>query len=225
MTETTGLIEQYAAHLEGRASRVVRGFSMLGALVGAALGGFPLFQHSNALVPHHLGYATLLLGGAAGAYLGWSLGERRAVDLRFQAQLALRQLHVEQALMRGAVARPAAPVLPVAAPAPAPVVPVPAPAPAAPAPAPAAAPAPVAAPAPALAPPAAPAPAPMPAAVRLPTPAPIPAQAPPVVQVAPTPPPVVPSVDAPAQEEPAPPDAVSPAPPRLVQPPLSSTGA
>src|SRR6478672_5983520 len=109
MAETTGLIEQYAQYLERKASGVVLRLAVLGALVGAALGGFPLFQHANALVPHHLAYATLLLGAAAGAYLGWSLGERRAVDLRFQAQLALRQLQVEQALMRGAVARPAAP--------------------------------------------------------------------------------------------------------------------
>jgi len=208
MAETTGLIEQYAQYLEHKASGVVLRLAVLGALVGAALGGFPLFQHANALVPHHLAYATLLLGAAAGAYLGWSLGERRAVDLRFQAQLALRQLQVEQALMRGALARPAAPA-PVPAPAPAP------------------APAPVRAEAPPIAAPA-PAPAPTPAAVRLPTPAPVQVEgppAPPVVQVAPSPPPVVPSVDAPAQEEPAPPAAVAPAPPRLVQPPLSSTGA
>jgi outer membrane biosynthesis protein TonB len=209
MAETTGLIEQYAQYLEHKASGVVRRLAVLGALVGAALGGFPLFQHSNALVPHHLAYATLLLGAAAGAYLGWSLGERRAVDLRFQAQLALRQLQVEQALMRGAVARPAAPAA-VPAPAPAPVVATPA------------APAPVPAPTPA------PAPAPAPAAVRPPAPAPVPVAAPPappVVQVAPAPPPVAPPTEAPAEEEPAPPAATAPAPPRLVQPPLSSTGA
>jgi hypothetical protein len=215
MAETTGLIEQYAQYLEHKASGVVLRLSVLGAVVGAALGGFPLFQHSNALVPHHLAYATLLLGAAAGAYLGWSLGERRAVDLRFQAQLALRQLQVEQALMRGAVARPAAPAA-VPAPAPAPVVATPA------------APAQASAPAPASAPTPAPAPAPAPAAVRPPAPAPVPVAAPPappVVQVAPAPPPVAPPTDAPAEEEPAPPAATAPAPPRLVQPPLSSTGA
>jgi outer membrane biosynthesis protein TonB len=223
MTETTGLIEQYAQHLERKASGLVLRFAVLGALVGAALGGFPLFQGSNAIVPHHLGYATLLLGAAAGAYLGWSLGERRAVEPRFQAQLALRQLQVEQTLMRGAVAQPAAPA-PVSppAPAPAPVVAAPAPPAAAPAPAPA----PVLAPEPA--PVLAPTPAPMPAAVRLPPPAPVPVAAPPappVVQVAPTPPPVALPVAVPAEEEPAPPAAVAPAPPRLVEPPLSSTGA
>jgi hypothetical protein len=216
MAETTGLIEQYAQHLEGKASGLVLRLSLLGALVGAALGGFPLFQHSNSLVPHHLGYATLLLGAAAGAYLGWSSGERRAVDLRFQAQLALRQLQVEQALMRGAVARPPAPV-PAPASAPARVVAAPVPAAAAPAPAPVASPAPIPAPAP----------APMPAAVRPPAPDPVPVApppAPPAVQIAPAPPAVAAPVAAPAAEEPASPATLLPSPPRLVEPPLSSTG-
>src|SRR3954447_5378390 len=121
MAETTGIIEQYAQHLERKASGLVLRFTAFGALVGAVLGGFPLFQSaSSALVPHHLGYATLLLGAAAGGYLGWSFGERRALEIRFQAQIALRQLQVEQSLMRQVAARPA----PVpAAPAPARVAP------------------------------------------------------------------------------------------------------
>src|SRR3954454_16427041 len=160
MAETTGIIEQYAQHLERKASGLVLRSTAFGALVGAVLGGFPLFPSaSSALVPHHLGYATLLLGAAAGGYLGWSFGERRAIEIRFQAQIALHQLQVEQTLMRQVAARPA----PVAPPAP---VAVPAPAPA-----------------PAPAPPPAPVPEPLlPAAVRPPAPA------PPVVQVAPTPP-------------------------------------
>jgi hypothetical protein len=209
MAETTGLIEQYAQHLERKASGLVFRFTAFGALVGAALGGFPLFQSaSTAVVPHHFGYATLLLGAAAGGYLGWSFGERRAIEPRFQAQIALRQLQVEQTLIRQVAARSAA----AAAPAPAPV--------------------PVAPPAPAAAPV-----APMPAAVRPPAPVAPPPVAPPVVQVAPTPPPVVEMAPAPAPApapmpapapapEPAeelPPAALAP-PPRLVQPPLSSTG-
>src|SRR3954468_20888357 len=215
MAETMGIIEQYAQHLERKASGLVLRFTAFGALVGAVLGGFPLFQSaSSALVPHHLGYATLLLGAAAGGYLGWSFGKRRAIEIRFQAQIALHQLQVEQTLMRQVAARPA-PVAP---------------------------PAPVAVPAPAPAPPPAPAPAPfpeplLPAAVRPPAPA-----APPVVQVAPAPPafavapapeplPAPPPAPAPVAapepaptEEPAPAAALAP-PPRLVQPPLSSTGA
>jgi hypothetical protein len=217
MAETTGIIEQYAQHLERKASGLVLRFTAFGAFVGAVLGGFPLFQSaSSALVPHHFGYATLLLGAAAGGYLGWSFGERRAVEPRFQAQIALRQLQVEQTLMRQVAARPA----PVAAPAPAPVAPpVPVAAPA-PAPVPAPAPAPVPVPAPAAVRP----PVPVPAPVAPPVAAPVaaPPVAPPVVQVAPAPPPPVEVAPAPA-EEPDPPAALA-APPRLVQPPLSSTG-
>lgn len=210
MAEQTGVIEQYAQHLERKASGLVLRFTAFGAFVGAALGGFPLFQSpSSALVPHHFGYATLLLGAAAGGYLGWSFGERRAVEPRFQAQLALRQLQVEQTLLRHVVA---------ARPAPARVGP------------------------PATASVPASAPADVPAAVRPPVPAPASARvastvappvAPPVVQVAPAPaaavevapaPAPLPAPASPPVPEPAPPAALAP-PPRLVQPPLSSTGA
>ena len=202
MPETTGLIEQYAQHLERKASGLVFRFTVVSGFVGALLGGFPLFHASNGLVPHHLGYATLLLGAAAGAYLGWSTGERRAIEPRLQAQLALRQLQVEQTLMGRVAAPPAAPApTPVEPPAPTPVEP--------PAPTPAAVrtPAPVPAPGP-LAPP----------------------PDPPVVQVAPTPPPIVEVAPAPAptpaETEPPAPFASAPVQqPRLAQPPLSSTGA
>src|SRR3954447_2755954 len=128
----TGIIEQYAAHLERKASAGIVRFTILFAVVGAVLGGFPLFSHSSGLVPHSFGMATLLLGAIAGAYLGYRSGERHAIEPRFQAQLALRQLQVEQSLMQG-VSAPAAPA-PVAT---APVAPAPvAPAPVAPAPAP-----------------------------------------------------------------------------------------
>src|SRR3954454_5347881 len=153
MAETTGIIEQYAQHLERKASGLVLRSTAFGALVGAVLGGFPLFQSaSSALVPHTLGYATLLLGAAAGGYLGWSFGERRAIEPRFQAQIALHQLQVEQTLMRQVAARPAPVAVPAPLPAPVPVAPpasvalappVPASAPVAPPP-PVAAPAPVA---------------------------------------------------------------------------------
>src|SRR5205814_1401927 len=83
-----GIIEQYAAHLEAKATRVVIRLTMCFGLVGAVLGGFPRFYTHNALVPAHLGYATLLLGAVAGAYLGYTFGERRALDHRMQARLA-----------------------------------------------------------------------------------------------------------------------------------------
>lgn len=136
MSETDGIIEQYAAHLEAKAAAATFRCTILGGLLGALLGGFPLFHLSNALVPSHLGYATLLLGAAAGAYLGYTFGERRAIEPRFQAQIALRQLQVEQSLMtRAAALVPVSQALVARAPvAPPPVVVAPvAPAPVAPA--------------------------------------------------------------------------------------------
>lgn len=216
MAETTGIIELYAQHLERKASGVVLRFTAFGALAGAALGGFPLFQAaSSAVVPHTFGYATLLLGAAAGGYLGWSFGERRAIEPRFQAQIALHQLQVEQVLMRQVASRPVAAPAPVAVPAPVPPPAAVAVAPPVPA---------------AVRPPVLPAPAPAPA----PRPVAPPPTVPPVVQVAPTPPPFVEVAPAPEPapapapapaEEPAPAAALAPPPPRLVQPPLSSTGA
>src|SRR4051794_4776499 len=109
MAETTGIIEQYAAHLEAKASRVVLRMTASFGLLGALLGGFPLLYTKYAIVPSHMGYATLLLGAGAGAYLGYTFGDRRAEEHRMQAKLALHQLQVEQSLMRqvAAAARPA----------------------------------------------------------------------------------------------------------------------
>src|SRR3954462_7145397 len=100
MAETTGIIEQYAAHLEAKASRVVLRMTASFGLLGALLGGFPLLYTKYAIVPSHMGYATLLLGAGAGAYLGYTFGDRRADEHRMQAKLALHQLQVEQTLMR-----------------------------------------------------------------------------------------------------------------------------
>src|SRR5690348_1954876 len=114
-----GIIQQYAAHLERKASGLVMRWTLGLGFVGGLLGAFPLAHISHGLVPSHLGYATLLLGAIAGAYLGYTTGERKAVEPRMQAQLALHQLQVEQSLMRTS-----------AVPAPVPVpaqVPVPAP--------------------------------------------------------------------------------------------------
>jgi hypothetical protein len=100
MAETGHIFEQWAKHLEAKASGLVMACTVAGGLVGAVLGGVPLLHLSNAVVPHHLGYATVLIGAAAGAYLGWSFGERRAVGLRLQAEVARRQFQVEQSLIR-----------------------------------------------------------------------------------------------------------------------------
>lgn len=175
MVESTEIIEQYARHLEQKASSLITRFTIRFGLVGAVLGGFPLVEVENPLVPSNLGYATLLLGALAAAYLGYRHGERKAIEPRLQARMALRQLQVEQSLIRR-VAPPAAPPQPARAAQPAPAAP---PHPVAPAPAPQPVPQPVAAPRPVV-----------PAPVLQPV---VPAP-PPVVAPAPvSPPPVTPA--------------------------------
>jgi hypothetical protein len=212
MTElNAAIVEQYAEHLAGKAASSVLSFGLVGAAGGAALGAVP-GHLSHSLLAHGVNYFAVLLGALAGGIAGRSLGDKRAVGLRLQGQLALRQLQVEQLLLQRAPAvAPVAP--PVSAPAPAPV-PVPAPALVAPLAAPAA---------PTLAPPA-PVVAPPPAepvfvpTVALPNlqpaghtappvvaPAPAPLAAAPPLPVAPTPPPVraVPPAPQLAEQEPA----------------------
>jgi len=211
MAETGHIFEQWAKHLETKASGIVMASMVAGGIVGAVLGGVPLLHLSNGVVPHHLGYATVLIGAAAGAYLGWSFGERRAVGLRLQAEVARRQFQVEQSLIRRmmqlaptppvhqAVSHP--PVAPApAAPAPVALPQVPVMAPVAPPPLPVAA--------PVVSPPA-------PVAPLLTTPAPVTPAVPPVVAPVPVPAP------APLPE---PPPAAAYAPQQAVQP-LTGTGA
>ena len=201
-----GIVEQYAEHLQRKASSSVLTLSVCGVIGGAALGAIPGLL-GNSVISPGANYFAILLGAIAGGFLGRMIGDRRAVGLRLQAQMALHQLQFESR----AVQAQAAPVARAAAPAPAPA---PVAAPVAPPPvAPPVAPPPVAAPAPPIAaPPVAPpevAPAPVaPApAVAAPVAAPVPAVAAPVAApapfpVAPAPAPLLPA--APAQP-PAPP--------------------
>jgi hypothetical protein len=101
---------------------------------------------SHSVISPGANYFAVLLGAIAGGFLGRSIGDRRAVGLRFQAQMALHQLQFESRLVPPLAApavRPAAPApAPAAAPTPAvsaPVAPPPvvAPPPAPPASAPA----------------------------------------------------------------------------------------
>jgi hypothetical protein len=215
MTELDpSIVERYADHLARKASARVTFYSIFFALIGSILGAVPLFPLKYGLIPHHLGFATLLIGAASGGYLGYTIGLRRAEGLRLQAQLTLHQLAVERSLVR-----PAMQVAPAPGPAaPAPVAPAPAaPAPVAPVVAAPVAPAPVAPVLPPLPVVAAPAPAPAPEA-----PAPVLPAAPPIV--APVPafsaaPPLSPQAQPLPPSPPAPPAAVAePAPaPRLLE--------
>lgn len=241
------VVERYAEYLQGKASARIMAYTIAVALFGSILGSVPLLAPNRVLIPHSLGLALLLVGAAAGGYLGYTIGVRRAEGLKLQAEVALHQVQVELMLVQpsAAVARTierigdramlstapaAAPA--VAPPAPAPVAPLavaPAPAPVAPAPA-AAAPAPVPVPpapapvAPAVAPPAPVAPIPLaPTPVAMP-PLSAPAPAPTHHEPAPSPPPL--SVAPPVQQPPAAPPLAAapelPAVPRLVEAPPAS---
>jgi hypothetical protein len=116
-----GIVEQYAGHLLKRASSTVVTLTAVGLVAGAALGAAPGFL-SHSLIPGGTKYFAVLLGLIAGGFLGRSIGEQRALGLRLQAQMALRQLQLESRF----VTAPAAPAARPAAPAPvSPAAPVP----------------------------------------------------------------------------------------------------
>jgi len=168
-----GIVERYAEHLSGRAESVVLSFAVGGSVAGAVLGSVPGFL-SHSLIAPGANYFAVLLVAIAGGFVGRSIGEKRAVGLRLQAQMTLRQLQVEQRLIRPAAVAPATP-----APIPAALAPVPPVAPVV-----AAAPPLLVQPAAPAAPPAVPPPAPL-------TVAPPPPPLPPVVAVEPPPAPVL----------------------------------
>lgn len=175
MSSDPAIIERYAAGLQQKAGSRVTRFTLGGLIFGGLLGSTvviaPMVSHVHSYVPHRFAYAAIVFGLAGGGYLGFLIGQSRAVALRLQASLAVHQIELGRALHRVEALKlplPAAASLPTPAPAPAP-------APAAAPPAPAPAPAPVVSlPAP---PPVAPAPqpvavAPAPAHAPLPTPPP-----------------------------------------------------
>jgi hypothetical protein len=216
MTEpNAAIVEQYAEHLSGKAASSVLSFAVVGVAGGAALGAIP-GHLAHSLLANGVNYFAVLLGGLAGGIAGRSLGDKRAVGLRLQAQLALRQLQVEELLLhRAPAAAPAMPPLsapalaPIPASSPAPALVAPLAAPAAPTPAPP--PVPVAAPPPAepLVVPTVAFPNLQPAGATAPpvvAPAPAPLAAAPALPVAPPAPPPVRAVPAGPQlveEEPA----------------------
>ena len=233
------VVERYAEYLQGRASARIMAYTIAIALFGSILGSVPLLAPNRVLIPHSLGLALLLVGAAAGGYLGYTIGVRRAEGLKLQAQVTLHQLQVELMLVQpsAAVARtierigdramlstPPAAAPTVAPPAPAPAAAAPAPAPISPAPVPVApAPLPPAA-APAVAPPAPVAPIPVaPTPVAMP-PLSAPAPAPTHHEPPASPPPV--SAAPPAQQPPAAPPLAAalelPTVPRLVEAPPAS---
>src|SRR5947209_14471822 len=136
------LIERHAAALHQKAGSRVARFTFFGFLIGSVIGATtvvaPMVSSVHSLLPHRFAYAAIVMGAAAGAYLGYLIGQSRAVALRLQANLAVHQLEIGRALHRFEALRvplPAAASLPAPTPVPAPAAPVAA-APAPPEPAP-----------------------------------------------------------------------------------------
>jgi hypothetical protein len=141
------VIERHAAALHQKAGSRVARFTFFGFLIGSVIGGStvvaPMVSSVHSLLPHRFAYAAIVMGAAAGAYLGYLIGQSRAVALRLQANLAVHQLEIGRALHRfealrvplpAAASLPAPTPVPTPAPAPAPVAAAPAPPEPAPAP-------------------------------------------------------------------------------------------
>jgi hypothetical protein len=141
MSSDPSVIERYAAGLNQKAGSRVTRFTLLGGLVGALLGATPvvapLVSHVHSYVPHRFAYAVLIVGLVGGGYLGFLIGQSRAVALRLQASMAFHQVELGRVLNRVEAMRlplpapaslptPAPVALPVAPPAPAPVASLPA---------------------------------------------------------------------------------------------------
>jgi hypothetical protein len=141
------VIERHAAALHQKAESRVARFTFIGFLIGSVIGAStvvaPMVSSVHSLLPHRFAYAAIVMGAAAGAYLGYLIGQSRAVALRLQANLAVHQLEIGRALHRfealrvplpAAASLPAPTPVPTPAPAPAPVAAAPAPPEPAPAP-------------------------------------------------------------------------------------------
>jgi hypothetical protein len=131
------VVEQYADFLYRKAAARVTGYALVGTALGLLLGaiaGGKIHLTSQPLIPAHLGYATMLIGGAALGAFGYRLGGRASYGIRLQAQITLHQLQLGRAIAPSPPVTPAPPLSPplsppVSAPAPAPVAPVAAPVP------------------------------------------------------------------------------------------------
>lgn len=104
MSLDPAIIERYAKLAELKAgSRVVR-LTLVGLALGGVIGVLPLLAGTSHLVhsviPAKFGYGLAIAGAAGGAYLGYLIGQSRAVTLRLQAHTAVHQLEVERLIRR-----------------------------------------------------------------------------------------------------------------------------
>jgi hypothetical protein len=142
-----GIIAQFARNLYRKAELITTGSTAVGALIGAAFGAVPLTSLGETWpISRNFGFATLLLGGIAGAVLGYVIGDARAFGYRLSAQVAICQIQIErttaqtartlaaltaavESLRAQAAPAPRAAAVETAQPPPPPPVPAPAPAP------------------------------------------------------------------------------------------------
>ncbi len=123
MASDPTVIERHALALHQKAGSRVARFTVFGVLIGTALGASaiiaPMVSSVHSLLPHRYAYAAVVMGAAAGAYLGYLMGQSRAVALRLQANVAVHQVEIGRALHRIEAMRlplPAAASLPTPAP-------------------------------------------------------------------------------------------------------------
>ena len=104
MSSDPSVIERYAAGLQQKAGSRVTRLTLLGFLIGATVGATPvvapLVSSVHSLVPHRYAYAAAIIATFGGGYLGFVIGQSRAVALRLQASMALHQIELGRMLYR-----------------------------------------------------------------------------------------------------------------------------
>lgn len=93
------VFHRYTAYLAQRAGGIVLRWTIVGGLLGLALGSVTLTHWANWPVSHSQGYFVALLGLVSGAFLGRAIGSGRAQMILFQAQLAQHQHDFERKLL------------------------------------------------------------------------------------------------------------------------------
>jgi hypothetical protein len=88
------VVEEHVRRLNRQADSLGLLGVVLGAPVGAVIGGLPLVAHGP--IPSKFGIATLLLGALLTGTLGYIVAKGRSFGYRLKAQLMLGQLRLEQ---------------------------------------------------------------------------------------------------------------------------------
>jgi hypothetical protein len=90
----TSVVEEQILRLNRQADSLGFLGVVVGAPIGAVIGGLPLVAHGP--IPSKFGIATLLLGALLTGALGYILARSRSFGYRLKAQLMLGQLRLEQ---------------------------------------------------------------------------------------------------------------------------------